>query len=132
MTRSGRRGGKLRGYRLLKREKQPGMCASQRVRVGLAGLGRFGKLHASVLASLPDVDLVAACDPLPEEVARLQAGHPQLAGFGDVSELLADTDLDALFIVSPEPLHAGQALAALDRGVAVFVEKPLALTAAEA
>lgn len=108
------------------------MGASQRVRVGLAGLGRFGKLHASVLASLPGVELVAACDPVRDEVAALQAQHPQLQGFADVAELLACAEIDALFIVSPEPLHAAQALAALDAGVAVFVEKPLALTAAEA
>ncbi|MCA9864048.1 MAG: Gfo/Idh/MocA family oxidoreductase [Thermomicrobiales bacterium] len=108
------------------------MGASQQVRVGLAGLGRFGKLHASVLTSMPGVDLVAVCDPAQEEVATLQAQHPQLQGFAEVEELLANAAIDALFIVSPEPLHAQQALAALDRGVAVFVEKPLALTAVEA
>src|SRR5687768_11399121 len=107
------------------------MGASQSVRVGLAGIGRFGKLHASVLASLPGVELVAACDPVQDEVAALQAQHPHLDGFGDVADLLANSEIDALFIVSPEPLHAEQAMAALDRGVAVFVEKPLALTAAE-
>lgn len=108
------------------------MGDSQSVRVGLAGLGRFGKLHASVLARLPGVELVAVCDPVAEEVATLQTQHPNLAGFGDVADLLANAQIDALFIVSPEPLHAEQAMAALDHGVAVFVEKPLALNAAEA
>jgi predicted dehydrogenase len=108
------------------------MGVSQSVRVGLAGLGRFGKLHASVLGSLPGVELVAACDPVSEEVAALQAQHPEVQGFGDVGELLENAEIDALFIVSPEPLHAQQAMAALDRGVAVFVEKPLAITADEA
>lgn len=102
------------------------------VRVGLAGLGRFGKLHASVLASLPDVELAAACDPVADEVAALQAKYPGVAGYSDVDALLAGTEIDALFVVSPEPLHAGQAMSALDQGVAVFVEKPLAMTAAEA
>lgn len=108
------------------------MRDSQRVRVGLAGLGRFGKLHASVLASLPGVELVAACDPVADEVTALTAKHAGLAGFLDVADLLNCAEIDALFIVSPEPLHASQAMAALEHGVAVFVEKPLALTAAEA
>ena len=125
-------GGKLATCMAGKRGNIPGMGASQSVRVGLAGLGRFGKLHASVLGSLPGVELAAVCDPVPEEVAAVTAQHPGIKGFGDVADLLANSEIDALFIVSPEPLHAEQAMAALDHGVAVFVEKPLALTAAEA
>ncbi len=107
------------------------MGASQKCARRSGGFGRFGKLHASVLSGLPGVELVAACDPVQEEVAALQAQLPHLQGVRR-SDLLASTEIDALFIVSPEPLHAEQAMAALDRGVAVFVEKPLALTAAEA
>ena len=45
--------------------------------------------------------------------------------------MLDNADLDAVFIVTPEPFHAEQALAALSRGIATFVEKPLAMTSAE-
>lgn len=107
------------------------MGASDRLRVGLAGLGRFGKLHASVLGQIPDVELAAVCDPRPEEVAALSALRPTAQGYDDFEAMLAGTQLDALFIVTPEPLHAAQAMSALQRGIPVFVEKPLAVTSEE-
>jgi len=107
------------------------MELSERVRVGLVGLGRFGKLHAAVLAALPGVELAAVCDPQPDEVAALSARYEGARGFTDFKEMLNAADLDAVFLVSPEPFHADQALAALSRGIATFTEKPLAMTASE-
>ncbi len=107
------------------------MGATDRLRVGLAGLGRFGKLHASVLGSLPGVELAAVCDPRPDEVAAAAAAYGS-SGFSDFEAMLDEAPLDAVFIVTPEPLHAEQALAALHRDIGVFVEKPLAMTSAEA
>ncbi len=105
------------------------MGTSNRVRVGLAGLGRFGKLHAAVLGKLATVELVAVCDPQATEVAALVDHHQQARGFASFEAMLDEADLDAVFIVSPEPLHTDQVLAALSRGIATFVEKPLAMTA---
>jgi predicted dehydrogenase len=101
------------------------------VRVGLAGLGRFGKLHLAVLQRLASVELVAVCDPQPEEVAAVIAGSASVTGFSDFVTMLDEAALDAVFIVTPEPLHPEQALAAIARGIAAFVEKPLAMTAVE-
>jgi predicted dehydrogenase len=101
------------------------------VRVGLAGLGRFGKLHAAVLGELPGVELAAVCDPHPDEIAAMVARYEGAQGFADVGTMLDSADLDAVFIVTPEPFHAEQALAALSRGIATFTEKPLAMTSAE-
>ena len=108
------------------------MGSNEPLRVGLAGLGRFGKLHAAVLGALPDVDLAAICDPREDEVAAMLGRYPDARGFGDFESMLAASALDALFIVTPEQLHAEQVRAALRRGIAVFVEKPLALTAEDA
>jgi predicted dehydrogenase len=107
------------------------MGASDRLRVGLAGLGRFGKLHASVLDQLPDVELTAVCDPRRDEVAAVTSRHPGAKGYADFDAMLDDAQLDALFVVTPEPLHAAQAISALQRGIPIFVEKPLAMTAEE-
>ncbi len=105
--------------------------SSERVRVGLVGLGRFGKLHAAVLGEMAGVDLAAVCDPQPDEVAALVTRYEGARGFTDFEEMLITADLDAVFLVSPEPFHAEQALATLSRGIATFTEKPLAMTAAE-
>src|SRR5829696_3064419 len=104
------------------------MGASERVRVGVAGLGRFGKLHAAVLGEMTGVELAAICDPQPDEVAAIVSRHDGARGFAAFEEMLDNADLDAVFIVSPEPFHAQQALAALSRGIATFTEKPLAMT----
>lgn len=108
------------------------MASREEVRVGLAGLGRFGKLHAAVLGTMPGVELTAVCDPRADEVAAMVARHPGAQGFSDYDTMLKQAELDAVFIVSPEPLHAGQAMAAIERGLATFVEKPLAMSADEA
>ena len=112
-------------------ERQDRMGTSERVRVGLAGLGRFGTLHASVLGNMAGVELAAFCDPRAEQIAAFVDRHDGARGFAEFEAMLDGTDLDAVFIVSPEPLHPEQALAALSRGIATFVEKPMAMTSAE-
>jgi len=108
-----------------------GIGTNRTVRVGLAGLGRFGKLHAAVLGALPGVELAAVCDPAEGAVDEV-AGRYGVAGrYASLEAMLDAEALDACFLVTPEPLHAAQATAVLDRGIALFVEKPLATTAAE-
>ena len=102
------------------------------VRIGLAGLGRFGKLHAEVFAQLPGADLVAICDVDRATVDAVgdRLGIAASGRFTDYGGLLA-MGLDAVVIVTPEPLHAEMALAAIARDIHVLCEKPLATTSAE-
>ena len=113
------------------RDRARQMASGNPLRVGLAGLGRFGKLHAAVLSRLPGVELAAICDPNEEETAAARERFGVDAAFADFAAMLEASPLDAVFIVTPEPLHAGQAMRAIGRGVAVFVEKPLAMSAEE-
>jgi predicted dehydrogenase len=102
------------------------------LRIGLAGAGHFGQLHAAVLAQHPGVHLTAVADPSAQALERLCSRFNVQRTYGDALELIADADLDAIVIATPDEQHHHQALAALGRGRPVFVEKPLASSWAQA
>ncbi len=98
------------------------------LRIGIVGLGRLGQRHAQALAfSTRNCVLTAACSPVEAEqaYAREQLGIQQV--YSRYEDLLASPDVDAVVLVTPTSLHADQAIAALQAGKHVFVEKPLAL-----
>jgi predicted dehydrogenase len=101
------------------------------VRVGLVGLGAMGRNHLRLLSSRDDARLVAVADPVPDalDAAASTAGAQPYA---EPLAMLAEAELDAVVIASPTTTHRPLALAAIERGIAVLVEKPLAATPAEA
>lgn len=101
------------------------------VRVAIAGLGRFGRLHANVLGTTAGARVVAVCDPDPAARDAVGDALGVADRYADVDALLAAGGYDALFLVTPEQFHAAQATAALAKGLPLFLEKPLATTAAE-
>jgi predicted dehydrogenase len=100
------------------------------LRIGLAGLGSMGRNHLRVLASRTDCRLAAVADPLPDvlEAAREQSGAQC---FAEPLVMVAEAELDAVVIAAPTRAHLPLALAAIERGLAVLVEKPLAGTVEE-
>lgn len=102
------------------------------VRVGVVGLGRLGKRHAENLAfRVPGAVLAAACSPLEEERAWARHALPGTRLFDDYAQLLADPDVDAVWLVTPSSLHAQQIVDGLRAGKHVFCEKPLSLDLGE-
>jgi myo-inositol 2-dehydrogenase/D-chiro-inositol 1-dehydrogenase len=102
------------------------------VRVGIVGLGRLGRRHAANLGwHVPGARLVAACSPVDEERAWAQQHLPEVTLYADYDALLADTSVDAVWLVTPTSLHAQQIIAALHAGKHVFCEKPLSLDLTE-
>ena len=100
-----------------------------RPRVAVVGIGHLGKHHARLVATLPDVEFVAAVDLLPD---RAQAA---VAGTG--AEALTDARalagrVDAVVIAVPTVAHLELARPFLERGVHVLIEKPMATSLAEA
>ncbi len=89
------------------------------------GLGHIGKRHADMILRRDDCRLVAACDVRPLDELDVLG---DFLFYSSLEEMLgAHSDLDAVCICTPNGLHAGQALLALDRGHHVIIEKPMAL-----
>lgn len=105
------------------------MTQSSPLRVGVIGCGVMGKNHARVFAELPGVALVGVVDPDQEQVdfvtSRLGCG-----GFSTPEALYA-TGVDAVTIAAPTHLHMPIALGAIERGLHVMIEKPIAPTVDE-
>lgn len=100
------------------------------IRVGIIGFGAIGQTHAAALGELAGVAVVAVARRGYD--AALAARLPGVAWYHDYRELLARPDIDVVGICTPSGGHAEQALAALGAGKHVVVEKPLALSLADA
>lgn len=100
------------------------------MRVGLIGYGAWGRWHATSLAGLPGVTLAAILAHGDASAAAASVDHPGVPVVRSMEALLG-MGLDAVDIVSPNHLHAEQCLAALEAGLHVLIEKPLATTEAD-
>jgi predicted dehydrogenase len=96
-------------------------------RLGFIGLGWIGRHRMNALIENEACEVAAFVDPSPESQAAVRDAAPRAHLAGSLEQLL-DQDLAGVVIATPSALHAGQALAALDRGLAVFCQKPLART----
>jgi myo-inositol 2-dehydrogenase/D-chiro-inositol 1-dehydrogenase len=102
------------------------------LRVGLIGAGWIGAFHGMSLARrVPGARLVMIADPAPGAAARL-AGEIGGRATTDPQELIADPEVEAVVIAAPARFHADLVVAAAAAGRAVFCEKPMALTLADA
>lgn len=98
----------------------------------VVGLGVMGSHHLRVLRSLPDCVVVAVVDPDDERRARHRTGDGAIATHVSLAEALADNEADFVCIATPVDLLPRSAEQALEAGLAVLVEKPIAATEAEA
>lgn len=95
------------------------------------GCGDISALHLGAIASMPDVELVAVCDIDPDR-ARAAAQEHGVAGYTDHLELLSRSAPDVVHVCTPHSEHAAIVVDALDRGVHVITEKPIASDPAQA
>ena len=110
-----------------------------KVKVGLVGLGQRGLQHLSSLWRIADAEVVALCDPAPDNLAEEKIQR-YVDGFsmGDIrtydnfAAFFAAGGLDAIYFAIPPSLHAGEILQAAEKGIHLFVEKPVSLYLDEA
>lgn len=122
----------------------------RKLRVGIFGTGGMGKTHAHCLMRHPDVEVVAAWSRSQANLKKftdakwdpIVYAHESLGEFTPTGpipkaylrwlDLARDPEVDAVSITSPNALHAPQAIASLENGKHVLVEKPMCVSTAEA
>ncbi len=103
------------------------------VGVALIGSGRMGSFHGETLGRrLPGARLVAVADPAPGAAQRLAEAAGGARACTDPDEVFADPEVQAVVIAAPARFHTDLVVAAAEAGKAVFCEKPMALTLADA
>lgn len=101
------------------------------IRVGILGLGYWGPNLVRCFSELSDCKVTAVCDQSYDSLIRIKDRFPSVFPFENFDALLERDIVDALVIATPTTTHHKFARKALERGIHVFVEKPLAKTADE-
>ena len=110
----------------------PAELAHEPARIGVVGLGYWGPNLIRNLNDLEEADLRWICDLDQARLDTFVRRYPAVRGTRSFEDLLADPELDAVVIATPVSTHYPLALAALDAGKHVFIEKPLAASVAQA
>jgi predicted dehydrogenase len=109
----------------------PQDAAAGMPRLGFLGVGWIGRNRMEAVAASGAAVVAAVADPSAERAAQAAALTPGAAS-ADSLDALLEMGLDGVVIATPSALHAEQSIRALERGLAVFCQKPLARTASEA
>ena len=98
---------------------------------GVIGTGLWGEYHALVYSTHPGAELVAVCDVNAERAAQVAHRYGARRWYTRYTDLLADPEVDALTVATPDHLHCEIGVAAAKAGKHILMEKPLALTVAD-
>ena len=104
------------------------------MKVGVIGCGGMGTTHYLSMKALSDemdLEVVALADCRPEFLERAMEKFPNAKGYSSGNELIENEALDIVHICLPSNLHVSHAVAAMEKGMNVFIEKPVCLTEAE-
>ena len=105
---------------------------AKKVRVGIIGTGGIGRRQVQTLVKMKDVELVAGADVSDEALDLFKKQFSVTKVFKDYNEMLGAVEMDAVTVCTPNSLHKEPTIAALKAGKDVMVEKPMAMSAAEA
>lgn len=107
------------------------MTAKEKLGFGVIGCGRIAPKHTESIVALSDAELIAVYDVVPEKAESLAQKY-NVEAYSDYQELLQREDIDIVTIATPSGSHAEIGIAAAKAGKHVMVEKPMAMTLAEA
>src|SRR5487761_2074393 len=103
----------------------------RKIRTAMFGTGFMGKVHTEAIRRLGNVEVVAVAGADQADADKFAAAF-DIPKAADWKDLLADKDIDAVHICTPNYLHYPMAKAAIEAGKHTLCEKPLTMTAAEA
>lgn len=98
-----------------------------KVRVGIVGCGWFGNVHLDNLLKMERVQVTGLCGSSPEKRAAAAEKVPGVQTFNTAEEMFASGHVDAAFICIPPDVHGGIELAAAERKIHLYAEKPVEL-----
>jgi len=101
------------------------------MRFALIGYGAWGRQHVHSITSLPGLSLTAIACASAESATAARAAHPDALVTRDWREAVASPDVDIVDVVTPNAMHAQVAIAALEAGKDVLLEKPMATSRAD-
>src|SRR3712207_4496993 len=99
----------------------------EKLRFGILGCGVIGSHHAKAIAGLQGAELVAVADVVPELAEELADEHG-CTHYASLEEMLSGVNIDAACVCTPSGMHAEGAIAALEAGKDVVIEKPVDVT----
>ena len=102
---------------------------TRKLRFGIIGCGVIGRLHAEAISTLPDAQLVAVADIIPERAQKLAEEFP-VTPYRDCQEMLAREQFDVVDVCTPSGMHGEHACQIMRRGANVIVEKPMEISRA--
>jgi predicted dehydrogenase len=102
------------------------------VRTAVVGLGRMGRFHLAALGGVEEIDVVALAEPAADALDAACTLRPGASPYRDVADALGHDGVEACLIATPTPTHPEVVEAALEAGLHVLCEKPLALDDADA
>ena len=101
-------------------------------RIGIVGIGWWATVnHIPTIADCPQADVVAICDLDADRMQRAGAEFGITAQYQDIAAMLERENLDGVMVSTPHTAHTGPAVAALNAGAHVLVEKPMATSEAD-
>ena len=104
---------------------------SRAMKIAVAGIGKMGLSHLSIVNAQPDLEVAAVCDASSMMRGVLEK-YTGVATYDDYDRMLREVELDAVLIATPSRTHASMVRAALERGIHVFCEKPFTLSVQDA
>ena len=97
------------------------------IKIGLAGYGKIAQtVHLPLLLNMPQVRVVAIADPSPEALRKVREVSAEIDLYRDAGEMMDISSPDAVIVSVPTGHHAACAREVLSRGLALYLEKPLA------